>query len=65
MSEKNLRVFLVDATLKMRFAATAENPTAAKTVARGLARRLMASGVLGTVGWSFEIDRVDEAKVES
>jgi hypothetical protein len=61
-AKKNLKIYIIDGSLAIRFGVTAGNESEAKKEARKLVKKLMESEILGSAGWSFELEEVKEAK---
>jgi hypothetical protein len=60
--KKNLKIYIVDGGISVRFGVSATNESDAKRVAKKLVKKLMESEALGSVGWSFDLEQVREAK---
>lgn len=61
-SKKNLKIYVVDGDIGIRFGVAAGSENEAKKGARKLVKKLMESEILGSAGWSFELKEVKEAR---
>ena len=61
-SKKNLKIYVVDGDIDIRFGVAAGNENEAKKEAKKLVKKLMESEILGSAGWSFALKEVKEAR---
>ena len=64
-TKKNLKIYIVDSTIDVRFGVITGNENDAKKEAGKLVKKLMESEILGSLGWSFELSEVKEAKADA
>jgi hypothetical protein len=62
IAKKNLKIYIVDGDISVRFGAIAANESEAKRAAKKLVKKLMESEALGSAGWSFDLEQVKGAK---
>lgn len=62
--QKQKKIYIVDGLVDMRLGVEADDEDEARREARQKVRKVIGTGVFGTVGWSFNIKDVRVAKLE-
>ncbi|MDG6919718.1 MAG: hypothetical protein JRN11_07870 [Nitrososphaerota archaeon] len=60
--QKQKKIYLVDGLVDMRLGVAADDEDEARREARQVVKKVIETGAFGTVGWTFNIKDVREAK---